>query len=188
MKNMKKISFVILLSTIGFFNLSMYWDPSFGILNQDDIDLAKDQEPALSSAIGQEPSWGSYAEWQCFPVNSIEVRYIKYCQPEGCSAQTDYDVPSISVQYGGHLYEFDYDFESELIRREETIQWWRNLVQNQSNICLYAAMLPTNIVDTGDPNQSFWTLYNVKTKNGIWKKENYPYLEDEGTTKAPTDL
>ena len=47
---------------------------------------------------------------------------------------------------------------------------------------------PNYIIDTGDPNQSFWTLYNVKTKNGIWKKENYPYLEDEGGSKESTDL
>lgn len=183
---MKKISTGILLSIVIFFNLSMSWDSSFGILNQQDIELAKKQEPSLSSAVGEEPAWESYSEWQCFPVNAIEVRYIKYCKPEGCDPRTEYAVPSINAEYGGHFYEFDYDFEGELIRRQETIQEWKDLLKNQTAICLYAAMLPANIIDSGDPNQSFWTLYNVKTKNGIWKKENYPYLGGQAVTKEPT--
>ena len=142
--------------TIGFLNLSMYQDPTFEIINQEDI----------------EPAWESYAEWQCFPVNAIEVRYIKNCKPEGCNPKTDQEIPSINAEYGGCFNEFDYDFESELTRRQETMKEWKDLLQNQTNICLYAAMLPAHVIDTSNPNQSFWTLYNVKTKNGIWKKEN----------------
>jgi hypothetical protein len=176
---MKRISFVLFLSAVSFFSLSMNWEPSQGILNQQDISLAQKQGPALSSPIGETPAWEAYSEWQCFPANAIEVRYIKYCKPEGCNSQTDYDVPSINTEYGGHFYEFDYDFESELTRRQETIQEWKDLLRNQNNVCLYAAMLPAKVIDTDDPSQSFWTLYNVKTKIGIWKKENYPYLEEE---------
>ena len=68
------------------------------------------------------------------------------------------------------------------------MQEWKNLFQEQKGVCVYAAMIPPVAITPSYPDESLWTLYNVKTKNGIWKKENYPYLEDKGLAQEPTDL
>ncbi len=175
---MKKIIFGTLLIAASFCNLSMYRDPTLGIIDQYDIKLAEEMGPSLSSAIGDESPWAVYSEWQCFSTEDIRLQTIKYCRPEGCDSATDYDVPSVGVELAGHYHQFDYDFESS-DETQEILSEWQSLIQNQKGICLYAALLPTFIANTGDPTVSLWTLFNMKTKSGVWRENYIPYLKEE---------
>ena len=54
----KQLPLLLLVSILGFCNLSMTWDRGDDILTDEDMEMAELQDqPALSAAIGQEPYW-----------------------------------------------------------------------------------------------------------------------------------
>jgi len=164
---LKRVLVPVTIVVIAFCNLSMSWSPAQEILDEQDVASARNERSALSSRPEIQPAWESFSEWQCFPIEALEVEFIKYCQPEGCDPQTDYDIPSIGASYGGHYYQFEYDLEAD--SSEQIAEEWKNLIQGQSSVCIYAALFPEGALGPHDPNQSLWALYNIKTKKGPWR-------------------
>ncbi|MGZ3709705.1 MAG: hypothetical protein ACXWP5_11550 [Bdellovibrionota bacterium] len=122
---------------------------------------------ALSSALDDENPWESFNKWQCFPADSAEITCAtaEYNGPK--------DVPILTVSYGTHHYEFSMDPEPEPDCAKVSAKW-KNLLENQSSFCTYAAFLQYSEDASGTPDkdESVWIINQLKTGKGYWKFEN----------------
>jgi len=183
-RTVKKAAITLTVGLFGLINLSMSANPANEILDANDIELALNAPRALGSAIGEDPEWESKAEWLCLPAQEIHFQCIKYCEPEGCNEETDYDVPIATIEIGEKFYQLDHDFH-DYDNCESLIAEWQTLVVDQQAVCLYAAEFPSFIHEPYDQNMSFWALFNLKVKNSVWRSDYLPYAQAESEIDGP---
>jgi len=170
MKKFIHLSFIIISAICA---LSMSWPYHYDLLT--DIDYEQEAEdrnegPALSSAIDQEPHWESFNYWQCYSTQAIRFE---------CS-ELDYGktfVPTLRVLDRNHLYDFSLDPEPNL-NCEETLKRWAEILDKQISFCVYAAYLQElpaeSYANEGVSRWSLWIVDQLKS-NGYWKYRTEDY-------------
>jgi hypothetical protein len=110
--------------------------------------LQEEGRPALSSAITAKDQWESYDEWRCFPKGDVELMCVE-------------------IEYGGwrksplliadgddHRFEYDLDptFKWDC---EFTLNEWRRVIGDSSEVCLFGAYLPARATQHDRPRRRF---------------------------------
>jgi len=133
------------------------------LLSEDDLEFQRidnDNGVALGSELRSEHPWGSYNQWQCFNLSSVDFTCADY----------DYGtlVPALRVEAENEVFLFDTYVEDQL-NCEQTLLLWQNLTAGGRELCIFAAHMPD--VDLGlDQNmpQSLWYINRIKGAGGYW--------------------
>ena len=165
-----KIIFPIAISLLlASGTLSMTRVPYSEILTKEDYQMQLQafvaHKPEMTAFEGETPYWESFNQWLCFPAKNIEV---------GCE-ETDDDgdttqIPLLRVIQDGHYYEISMDPDPkpdcERVKRQ-----WRELMQDERELCAYAAPLqelkPVP-AESGAKDGSLWIINCLKTGKGYW--------------------
>jgi len=155
-------------------NLSLTWSNPDDLLSEDDIQLEENQElAALSSSSLSENPWESYNEWQCFETRDVALNFIDhFLNPRDLSEETK--TPALQVELDNAVRDFDVEpqeLQTENCQNhaEKIMMKWRNLLEGERFVCLYAAHLQ----DISD-DESYWVLSKIKTSKGYWPEEGTP--------------
>lgn len=117
----------------------------------------------LSSGFNAKDKWESYNKWSCYNSDQTEISCI-----EGYNNEI---IPSIKINLGNSYRDIDFDDEQtgESEKCEAIISEWKNLLEQESEFCVYAAYLQELNYETKERPHSLWMGLYFKTKNGIWK-------------------
>ena len=131
------------------------------ILDQEDHVLVESQErPHLSG-----PGFESYEEWTCLPTGDLTLNCLSYGDETVVS-----EAPTISIVHQLHFFEFagthyplDGSCDQELTR-------WRQVIENQDELCVLAAYLQEMPVSEAAPwdSHSYWVVDRIKSRSGTW--------------------
>lgn len=140
------------------------------LLSKEDLELEKADRlngPALQSALDSSEPWGSYNQWLCFSSQQVSVDVV----------ETTYDdkIEQVPVLYASlPRYQFEITISSEIDNPDRVVDKWRDLLDETSNICAYAAFLQ----NLG--SRSLWIISKLKSEKGVW--------EESGSTTADVSV
>lgn len=152
------------------------------LLSDEDIEfqrLDNENGVALGSELQSEHPWGSYNQWQCFRLETVEFVCADY----------DYGtlVPSLRVESDEEVFLFDTYVEDRLDCKQ-TLLHWQNLTVGGREICVFAAHMPDVDLDL-DQNkpQSLWYINRLKGAGGYWNLYEASPTYNEGTDSEETN-
>lgn len=120
--------------------------------------IEDNKEPAITIPMTGEKYFN---KWRCFDVRSIEI----------LEAEIDHNgkqiVPYIQVDSNKHSFQFNVDPVIHRGDEKVIINKWKELVNDQRSVCIFATYLQT------DPDgTSVCYISKIKTKAGYWDFAN----------------
>ncbi len=169
------MKYLFLVSVFPFIFSFVILPKDYEILTSKDWEYMRESShsPALSSTLQAKVQWKSYNEWQCFDANEIDLDF----------ETVDYNgirkIPTIFVMQIYPAKIFDLSPETNW-RSVETLNYWKELVEGSSSVCIFAAYLQTDEKGTPDEFES-WVIEDIKTRKGYWSSddEEMQLLEEE---------
>jgi len=142
------------------------------ILSEEDIEIEQSQStPALSSVPTEKPQWESFNEWQCFPIESINLECSVHILGEGLN-QREERYPCLVAMTSTQTMSFDFD-ETSSESCESALDEWRALLHGQRTVCVYAAYLQDL-----EEKHGYWIGRTLKTASGYWPPPHGEEQED----------